>query len=129
MKHSLKEACRQLRLSGLIASFELRLQEASSHQLAHEQFLELLLQDELNLRQQRRLERRKKQAKFRELKSLDQTLPDLRAGHRQFHSTKARSSSAGTSGNRQELPGSGLGLCGHQSGLCSPLHLGLRSGS
>jgi len=50
MTHSLKEACRQLRLSGLAGSLDLRLQEANSHQLPPAQFLELLLQDELNVR-------------------------------------------------------------------------------
>jgi len=59
MTHNLKETCRQLRLSGLAASLELRLQEANSHQLPHVQFLELLLQDELNVRAQRLLERRR----------------------------------------------------------------------
>lgn len=71
MTHSLKEACRQLRLSGLAASLEVRLQEAVSHQLPHQQFLEGLLQDELNVRAQRQLERRKKAASFRDLKSLE----------------------------------------------------------
>lgn len=71
MTHNLKETCRQLRLSGLATSLELRLQEASSHQLSHVQFLELLLQDELNVRAQRLLERRKKAAGFRDLKPLE----------------------------------------------------------
>ena len=71
MTYQLKEACRQLRLSGLASSLELRLQEASSHQLAHGQFLELLLQDELNVRAQRQVERRKKAASFRDLKPLE----------------------------------------------------------
>lgn len=71
MTHHLQEGCRQLRLSGLAASLELRLQEASSNQLSHLQFLELLLQDELNVRAQRRVERRKKAAGFRDLKPLE----------------------------------------------------------
>jgi len=71
MPNNLKEACRQLRLSGLAASLELRLQEAASHQLPHAQFLELLFQDELNVRQQRQLERRKRFAHFRDLKPLE----------------------------------------------------------
>lgn len=71
MTYPLKEACRQLRLSGLAASLEVRLQEAASHQLPHQQFLELLLQDELNVRAQRQLERRKKAASFRDLKPLE----------------------------------------------------------
>jgi len=71
MTHNLKEACRQLRLSGLAGSLDLRVQEATSHQLPHLQFLELLLQDELNVRSQRQLERRKKAAGFRDLKPLE----------------------------------------------------------
>lgn len=71
MTHNLKEACRQLRLSGLAGSLDLRLQEAGSNQLPHLQFLELLLQDELNVRAQRQVERRKKAASFRDLKPLE----------------------------------------------------------
>jgi len=71
MTHNLKEACRQLRLSGLAGSLDLRLQEANSNQLPYLQFLELLLQDELNVRAQRQVERRKKAAAFRDLKPLE----------------------------------------------------------
>src|SRR6185369_2771589 len=71
MTHTLKEACRQLRLSGLALSLDLRVQEATANQLPHAQFLELLLQDELNVRSQRQLERRKKAASFRDLKPLE----------------------------------------------------------
>jgi DNA replication protein DnaC len=71
MNQNVKEACRQLRLSGLAGSLDLRLQEATTHQLPHAQFLELLLQDELNVRSQRLLERRKKLAGFRDLKPLE----------------------------------------------------------
>jgi len=71
MTYNLKESCRQLRLSGLAGSLDLRVQEASSHQLSHTQFLELLLQDELNVRGQRLVERRTKAAGFRDLKPLE----------------------------------------------------------
>ena len=71
MTHQLTEACRKLRLSGLATSLDLRLQEATANQLPHTQFLELLLQDELNIRAQRQLERRKKAAGFRDLKPLE----------------------------------------------------------
>jgi DNA replication protein DnaC len=71
MTHQLKEACRKLRLSGLATSLDLRLQEATANQLPHAQCLELLLQDELNIRAQRQLERRKKAAGFRDLKPLE----------------------------------------------------------
>ena len=71
MTHTLQQTCRRLRLSGLAASLDLRVQEATTHQLPHLQFLELLLQDELNVRDQRQLERRKKAAGFRDLKPLE----------------------------------------------------------
>jgi DNA replication protein DnaC len=62
---------RQLRLSGLLSSLELRLQEARTHQLPYEQFLELVFQDELNVRQQRLIDKRKKAAGFRDHKTLE----------------------------------------------------------
>ena len=66
MNSHLTQYARQLRLSGLLASLELRLQEARTHQLPHEQFLELIFQDELNVRQQRLIEKRKRAAGFRD---------------------------------------------------------------
>ena len=62
---------RQLRLSGLGANLSVRLQEASANRLGHAEFLELILQDELNVRQQRHLERRKYIARFHSLKPLE----------------------------------------------------------
>src|SRR6266700_6355762 len=72
MNQNLVQSARKLRLSGLLLSLEMRLQEATSHQLSHDQFLELVLQDELNVRAHRQVERRKKAAAFRELKPLDE---------------------------------------------------------
>jgi len=66
MNSHLTQYARQLRLSGLLASLELRLQEARTHQLPHEQFLELIFQDEINVRQQRLIEKRKRAAGFRD---------------------------------------------------------------
>jgi DNA replication protein DnaC len=71
MNNNIVHFAHRLRLSGLMLSLELRLQEAASHQLSHEQFLELILQDELNVRDQRLVERRKKSAAFCEVKPLD----------------------------------------------------------
>jgi DNA replication protein DnaC len=71
MNDRLQTALRQLRLSGLAQTLEVRLQEAAGHQLNHAEFLELVLQDELLVRQDRLIERRVKAAAFRELKSLD----------------------------------------------------------
>jgi len=60
-----------LRLSGLGQTLPVRLQEAAANRLGHQEFLELLLQDEVNLREQRGLERRTRAAEFRSLKPLD----------------------------------------------------------
>ncbi len=62
---------RQLRLSGLAQSLPVRLQEAAANRLSHGEFLELILQDELNVRHQRLLARRTSAADFHALKPLD----------------------------------------------------------
>lgn len=54
----LQTTLRQLRLSGLLQTLGVRLQEAAASRLAHGEFLELILQDELNVRHQRMLARR-----------------------------------------------------------------------
>jgi DNA replication protein DnaC len=72
MNQNLIIYARRLRLSGLIISLELRLEEARTHQLPYEQFLELLFQDELNVRQQRLIDKRTKVAGFRDRKTLDE---------------------------------------------------------
>jgi DNA replication protein DnaC len=72
MTDALHHALKRLRLSGLVDSLEVRLHEAQSHQLSHADFLELVLQDELAVRNDRFLKRRIKVANFRELKTLDQ---------------------------------------------------------
>jgi DNA replication protein DnaC len=72
MNDRLQSALHQLRLSGLAQSLDVRLQEATGHQLSHAEFLELIVQDELLVRQERQIERRVKAAQFREQKSLDE---------------------------------------------------------
>jgi DNA replication protein DnaC len=72
MNDALRGALKKLRLSGLLESLEVRLQEAAGHGLSHGEFLELILQDELAVRADRQLQRRVKAALFRELKPLDQ---------------------------------------------------------
>lgn len=68
----LESTLKQLRLSGLLQSLDVRLQEAAANRLSHAEFLELICQDELNVRQQRHMQRRTKAADFRTLKPLDQ---------------------------------------------------------
>jgi DNA replication protein DnaC len=70
MKDTLLSTLRKLRLSGLAHTLEVRLQEAASHNLSHVEFLELILQDELAVRQERLIDRRVNAAGFRELKPL-----------------------------------------------------------
>ncbi len=71
MNDALRNVLKQLRLSGLLESLEVRLQEAAGHGLNHAEFLELILQDELAVRADRHLQRRVKAAQFRELKTLE----------------------------------------------------------
>jgi len=71
MNDTLATTLKRLRLSGLLASLEVRLHEAHSHGLSHAEFLELILHDELAVRGDRQLQRRVKAALFRELKTLD----------------------------------------------------------
>jgi DNA replication protein DnaC len=72
MNDALHHVLRQLRLSGLLSTLDVRLHEAAANQLSHRDFLELILQDELAVRDERQLGRRVKAAQFREIKTLDQ---------------------------------------------------------
>ena len=67
----LQEKLKILRLSGARETLDLRLQEASGNQLSHQEFLELLLQDEILLREERAFRRNLKRADFRDLKTLE----------------------------------------------------------
>ena len=71
MKSALRESLKKLRLSGLAGSLDVRLQEASSSRLTHAEFLELVIQDELAVREDRLIARRTKAAAFRDQKTLD----------------------------------------------------------
>src|SRR5437667_12848583 len=68
---TLETTLKQLRLSGLGQTLSVRLQEAAANRLSHGEFLELNLQDELNVRQQRLLARRTQAAEFHALKPLE----------------------------------------------------------
>jgi DNA replication protein DnaC len=71
MTNTLKQYAQTLRLSGLLSTLGLRLQEAEANRLPHAEFLELVFQDEINVRQQRTIARRNKAADFRETRSLE----------------------------------------------------------
>jgi DNA replication protein DnaC len=71
MKGQLMTDLKRLRLSGLASTLEVRLQEAAGNQLDHREFLELIVADELAVRNDRAIARRIKASGFRELKSLE----------------------------------------------------------
>ena len=71
MQTTLKSHAQKLRLSGLLSSLELRIQEAESNRLPYSQFLELVFQDELDVRISRQVARRNKAACFRDTRSLE----------------------------------------------------------
>lgn len=71
MNPSLQTAIKTLRLSGLAQSLEVRLQEAAGNHLTHAEFLELVLQDELLVRNERQIQRGVKGAAFREPRTLE----------------------------------------------------------
>jgi len=71
MSDSLRATLKKLRLSGLAESLEIRLHEAATSGLNHREFLELLLQDELLVRNSRLINKRTKEASFREVRRLE----------------------------------------------------------
>jgi len=71
MDSNLLSTLRKLRMSGLASTLEIRLHEAATSGLNHREFLELLLQDELLLRNDRLIARRVAIAGFRDLKRLE----------------------------------------------------------
>jgi DNA replication protein DnaC len=72
MNVNLQRMLKELRLSGLAQSLEVRLQEAAGHSLSHSEFLELILEDELLVRQSRAVDRRLTQANLQEMRTLEQ---------------------------------------------------------
>ena len=62
----LNRALRQLRLGGMAAVLETRLQQAQAEPMVPIDFLSCLVSDELTRRGDRLLERRRKQAQFRD---------------------------------------------------------------
>ena len=71
MNTHLDSNLRQLRLPGMRQNLAIRMIEAQSAQLGYEQFFELLVQDELALRSDRKIARALKSARFKNLKPLD----------------------------------------------------------
>jgi len=71
MNQQLTAALKRLKLSGLMGTLEMRLLEAMGNSLSHAEFLELLVNDEIAVREDRAIERRVKAARFRELKTIE----------------------------------------------------------
>jgi DNA replication protein DnaC len=71
MNPELERKLRTLRLSGMVAALDSRNQEAISHHLTFTDFLELLVEDELNLRRDRLFARRLKQSHIPGVKDLE----------------------------------------------------------
>ena len=71
MTDSLLATLKKLRLSGLAEYMEVRLHEAATTGLNHREFLELLLQDEILIRNSRLIGRRITAANFRDTKRLE----------------------------------------------------------
>jgi len=71
MNPQLQSKLKALRLSGLAQVLEVRLQEARAGSLTHQEFFELLIEDELALRRQRLIDRRFKKAGLPAMKTLE----------------------------------------------------------
>ena len=71
MQNQLHSKLKELRLSGMITSLDVRLQEARANRLDYPEFLELLIYDEMAARKDRKISRMLKKAAFRNLKTLE----------------------------------------------------------
>ncbi|MDA8188185.1 MAG: ATP-binding protein, partial [Dehalococcoidales bacterium] len=70
--HHLQSKLKSLRLGGMLDTLELRLDQAQKDHLGYLQFLELMLEDEINRRSQRVLTSRIAKAHFEEIKTLEE---------------------------------------------------------
>jgi DNA replication protein DnaC len=71
LDHQLVPLLRSLRLGGLVESLDFRLKQARDEELAHLDFLNLILQDEIERREARKLANRLTRASFEEEKTLE----------------------------------------------------------
>lgn len=67
----LGNAIQQLKLFGIVDSLDSRLRQAKDAAISYEEFLSMILQDELDNRNQTHLQRRISQAKFEEIKTFE----------------------------------------------------------
>lgn len=71
MRHQLTEKLKTLRLSGLLDTLDLRLRQAQDETLGYMEFLELLIGDETERREAKKLNARLSKAAFEEEKTLE----------------------------------------------------------
>ena len=69
--HHLTNKLKSLKLGGMLDTLELRLKQVQQDNLGYIEFLEFLLEDELQRRANRRLQLRVVQAHFEEVKTLE----------------------------------------------------------
>lgn len=70
--HHLQSKLKSLRLGGMLDTLEIRLDQAQKEKTGYLQFLELMLEDEINRRGQRSLANRIARAHFEEVKTLEE---------------------------------------------------------
>jgi len=66
LQHQLEDQLKVLRLGGFLQSLELRLQQVQSSSLGYIEFLQLLVQDEIERREAKKLNLRLSRASFEE---------------------------------------------------------------
>ena len=71
MRAQLIDNLKRLHLSGIRNTLDVRIQEAAGNQLSPLEFLELVLQDEITMRNDRAFAKRIKAAQFRDLKTIE----------------------------------------------------------
>lgn len=71
LNHQLEDKLKVLRLGGMLQSLEVRLEQAKSSQLGYGEFFELLVQDEIERREAKKLNLRLSRASFEEEKTLE----------------------------------------------------------
>jgi DNA replication protein DnaC len=69
--HHLQQQLRSLRLGGFLETLDLRLKQAQEEELSHFTFLQLMLQDEVERREARKLAQRLSRACFEEEKAIE----------------------------------------------------------
>jgi DNA replication protein DnaC len=72
LDHHLESQLKVLRLSGMFQSLELRLQQAQDSALGHLEFFQLLVQDEIERREAKKLNLRVSRASFEQQKTLEE---------------------------------------------------------